>query len=344
MPERIPQSVAIRVPIEAFLAVDHVTPATGKVISVTISKNGAAYGNPAAGATNATETGSGSYYVDLSATDTNTTGPLYVKFSEASIDTGKIHYTVVNAHNAGFDGIPAVAIGSAGALPTWVSSSPSAGQVVQDAPGRLNISVDAVDGTNAYAFDGLIASITPTTITFPSTGSSGAPIDDDGTYGAYSWVDFPEVNESVIPGGPTGTLNQYSILFGTTTRVVNGVTGYVRRGTIQSKLGNTAHGGAGGGLQLERLLATSTTTDEPAAKFTGNGAGAGIETFSVSGPGFYPHSTTNIALYARASNGSGQKAEGGGTSGGLVATGGTGGGHGLVATRGTSGADDVFLT
>ena len=52
--ERIPQSVAIRVTFKAYLASDHATPATGKTIAITISKNGAAFGNPSAGATNAT--------------------------------------------------------------------------------------------------------------------------------------------------------------------------------------------------------------------------------------------------------------------------------------------------
>src|SRR5437868_2886360 len=73
MPERIPASATIRVPLQAYLASDHVTPATGKTIVVTVSKNGAAYANPSAGATNATEIGSGSYYVDLSTTDTGNT-------------------------------------------------------------------------------------------------------------------------------------------------------------------------------------------------------------------------------------------------------------------------------
>lgn len=87
MPETIQQAVAIRVPLQAYLASDHLTPATGKTIAITISKNGAAYGNPSAGATNATEIGSGSYYVDLSTTDTGTAGPLFVKGTEGTIDT-----------------------------------------------------------------------------------------------------------------------------------------------------------------------------------------------------------------------------------------------------------------
>lgn len=94
MPERIPQSATIRVPIQAFLSSDHVTPATGKTIAITISKNGAAYGNPSAGATNAVEIASGSYYVDLSTTDTGTVGPLFVLGSVATVDPVNILYNV----------------------------------------------------------------------------------------------------------------------------------------------------------------------------------------------------------------------------------------------------------
>jgi hypothetical protein len=94
MAERIPQSNAIRVPIQAYLA-GTLTPATGKTIAITISKNGAAYANPAAGATNATEIGSGSYYVDLATTDGNTLGPLLVKGTSATIDTVFVAFDVV---------------------------------------------------------------------------------------------------------------------------------------------------------------------------------------------------------------------------------------------------------
>jgi hypothetical protein len=98
MAEKLPQSVAFTVPLQAYLASDHVSAATGKTIAITISKNKGAYGNPSAGATNATEIGSGSYYVDLSATDTNTVGPLFVKGTEAATDTIIAIYTVVDAN------------------------------------------------------------------------------------------------------------------------------------------------------------------------------------------------------------------------------------------------------
>lgn len=86
MPDRIPQSVTLRVPLQAYLSSDHVSAATGKTIAITISKNGAAYGNPSAGVTNATEIASGSYYVDLSTTDTGTVGPLFVLGTSSGVD------------------------------------------------------------------------------------------------------------------------------------------------------------------------------------------------------------------------------------------------------------------
>lgn len=117
MAERIPQSVAIRVPLQAYLASDHVSPATGKTIAITISKNGAAYGNPSAGATNATAIASGSYYVDLSTTDTGTLGPLFIRGAEGTIDDVITIYNVVNANNAGLAGVPNAAADAAGGLP-----------------------------------------------------------------------------------------------------------------------------------------------------------------------------------------------------------------------------------
>lgn len=118
MPGRIPQSATIRAPLQAYLASDHISPATGVTIAITISKNGAAYGNPSAGATNATEIGSGSYYVDLSGTDTGSTGPLFIKGTSATIDNVIQSYDVVAATNAGFTALPAVAASAVGGLLT----------------------------------------------------------------------------------------------------------------------------------------------------------------------------------------------------------------------------------
>ena len=86
MAERIPNGLTKRVAFRAILASDHFTPATGKTIVITISKNGGAFGNPNAGATNATEISSGFYKVTLDTTDTGTNGPLLIRGAAATID------------------------------------------------------------------------------------------------------------------------------------------------------------------------------------------------------------------------------------------------------------------
>jgi hypothetical protein len=115
--ERIPQSVAYLVVFRAYLSADGKTPATGKTIAMTVSKNGAAFGNPNAGATNATEIASGFYKFTLDTTDTGTAGPLAWRGTHADINDAGDVLTVANAHNAGFDGVPNAAAGANGGVP-----------------------------------------------------------------------------------------------------------------------------------------------------------------------------------------------------------------------------------
>lgn len=81
---------------KAFLASDHISNATGKTIAITISKNGGAFGNPNAGATNATEISAGFYKVALDATDTGTAGHLAIKGTEGTIDDVALVYLVTD--------------------------------------------------------------------------------------------------------------------------------------------------------------------------------------------------------------------------------------------------------
>jgi len=97
----IPQSTAWNAPLQAYLSTDHISPATGKTIAITISKNGAAYGNPSGGATNATEIASGSYYVGLTTTDTGTLGPLFVLGTSTGVDNVVLILNVVSATTGG---------------------------------------------------------------------------------------------------------------------------------------------------------------------------------------------------------------------------------------------------
>ncbi len=103
MAERTPQALARRVLLKAYLCSDGITPATGKTLTVTISKNGGAFGNPSAGATAASEIGNGWYYVDLSTTDFGTMGPVIVRGTGSGVDDVEREFEVVDAHNAGFD-------------------------------------------------------------------------------------------------------------------------------------------------------------------------------------------------------------------------------------------------
>lgn len=124
--------MAKRVALKAYLT-GTTTPATGKTVAITISKNGGAYANPSAGTTNATEISNGSYYVDLSTTDTGTLGPLMVLGVVSGIDNIDAIFTVADAHNAGFDGVPSATAAASGGLPTVGSSSgqlnPSGGKI-----------------------------------------------------------------------------------------------------------------------------------------------------------------------------------------------------------------------
>lgn len=156
--ERIPQSVIKRVALAAYSSTDHVTAATGKTIAVTISKNGAAFGNPSGGATNATEIASGWYYVDLSTTDTGTTGPLIVLGTAATVDPVQIAFAVVDSHNAGFDGVPSVTAGANGGLPLGDAS----GRVTL-APSQLFVKKNTQLSSFEFVMYSSTDHVTPTT-------------------------------------------------------------------------------------------------------------------------------------------------------------------------------------
>lgn len=152
MTERIPQSTAKLIVFKAYLASDHTSEATGKTIAITISKNGGAFGNPNAGATNATEISSGWYKVTLDTTDTNTLGPLAIRGAVATIDDFGALLEVAKATNAGFTALPDAAAEAAGGLYT---RGTGAGQINQDANGRVDANAKAWAGTATTLTSGL---------------------------------------------------------------------------------------------------------------------------------------------------------------------------------------------
>lgn len=103
----IAQSTSFVHVFKAYLSSDHVTEATGKTIAITISKAGGAFGNPNAGATNATEISSGWYKVTLDTTDTGTLGILAIRGAVATIDDFGDRLLVVSATTGGLANLDA---------------------------------------------------------------------------------------------------------------------------------------------------------------------------------------------------------------------------------------------
>jgi len=83
---QIAQATAYTVMLKVVLSADHFTAATGKTVAIKLSKDGGAFADPHAGATNATEVSSGWYKVALDQTDTATLGDLVVRGTAASCD------------------------------------------------------------------------------------------------------------------------------------------------------------------------------------------------------------------------------------------------------------------
>lgn len=164
MTERIPQSTAFLVVFKAYLASDHVSEATGKTIAITISKNGGAFGNPNAGATNATEISSGWYKVSLDTTDTGTLGPLAVRGAVATIDDVGILLDVVSATSGGYTNLDA-AVSAVKAKTDNLPSDPADESLIIAATDALATSIAALNNvsvnqilttqmTESYAADG----------------------------------------------------------------------------------------------------------------------------------------------------------------------------------------------
>lgn len=143
---QLAQSTSRVVMFKAHLATDHVTPATGKTIAVVISKNGGAFGNPNAGATNATEVSAGWYKVTLDTTDTDTIGDLIVRGTEATIDPAETVGQVVVTPAAALTAYdpPTNAEMEARTIASANYATASALQTVDDEVGAIDTVVDAI--------------------------------------------------------------------------------------------------------------------------------------------------------------------------------------------------------
>lgn len=137
---------------------DHISGKTGLSPTVTLSKNGAAFAAPSGAIT---EIANGWYKVAGNATDTGTLGPLLLHASATGADPSDVVYEVVgiDVHDSvrmGQTALPNANAEAAGGLYTRGSG---AGQIRQDANGRIDTNAKAVaDSAVASATSGYFPS------------------------------------------------------------------------------------------------------------------------------------------------------------------------------------------
>jgi hypothetical protein len=265
MTERIPQSTSKLVVFKAYLASDHTSEATGKTIAITISKNGGAFGNPNAGATNATEISSGWYKVTLDTTDTGTLGPLAVRGAVATVDDVGILLEVVSATSGGYTNLDA-AVTSRMATYTQPTGFLSATFPAGTVANTTNITAGTVTtATNVTTVNGLAANvITATSI-------------------AADAITDAKVAADVTIASVTGSVGSVTGAVGSVTGAVGSVTGNVGgnvTGSVGSVVGLTA---SNLDAAVSSRLATAGYTAPDNASVTAIKAKTDSLTFTVAG-------------------------------------------------------------
>lgn len=187
------------------LSSDHITGATGKVPTVTISKDGGAFAAPAGAVS---EIGNGWYALAANSTDRNTLGDFALHATAAGCDPLDREYAIVaydpfNAANLGLTGLPAID-GSNRVLlqPTQtgvtIPTVTNTGQINGQTPPLHwgTLSIDSVDGgvkVHSYATgqDPVTLVWTNTSaFTSPVTGSAAAKLNAAGAAGDPLAIDL----------------------------------------------------------------------------------------------------------------------------------------------------------
>ncbi len=132
------------------LSTDHITGATGKTVTVTISKNGGAFASPSGAVS---EIANGWYQVAGNATDSNTSGSLILHATASGCDPADKEFEVQgfdpdDAVHLGLSALPNVASGSAGAIPT---TGTGANQINVDGAGAVDANTKKWAGTAVAA-------------------------------------------------------------------------------------------------------------------------------------------------------------------------------------------------
>jgi hypothetical protein len=260
-----PQSTSYIVTLPMYLASDHITEA-GSALSptVTISKNGAAYANPSAGASTATSVGNNVYKFTLTTTDTNTLGDLWVRFTEATCDPIQRMLVIVKATNGGLTALPDTAVTTNASLLT----SGTGTDQVQVSAGVVSSNASQIGGVSAT---GVLVSTGVGSTAFLANAPTGG-----GGTGANPVTITIQTTSSVAIQGATVTAWKNGLIEGTLATNVSGVSvlsldngTYSIVVTANGYLGNTASLVVSGTTSQTYQLTAITITPSPSGGVTG---------------------------------------------------------------------------
>ncbi len=157
-----------RFPIYLVDATDGITPETGEAGGQPqVSKAGGAWANTTA---TLTAIGNGSYYVELTAAEINTVGLLMVRYKSANTAEFSAPGVVynINIYDAVRAGLTALPNANAAALGGLFTRGTGAGQINQDANGRIDVNLAAWLGS---APSGLTSGNVPANVTLMQANS-----------------------------------------------------------------------------------------------------------------------------------------------------------------------------
>ena len=146
------------------LASDHITGATGKSPTVTISKNGGAFATPAG---SVSEIGSGIYALSANATDANTLGPLLLHATASGCDPRDDTFDVVNYNPASVHPYSPPTTATFGTVTALDLIKRALDDIGVYSPGETLSAADAQDGLRRL--NGMVSSWATQPLTIPAT-------------------------------------------------------------------------------------------------------------------------------------------------------------------------------
>ena len=150
-----------------ILSSDHISNATGKTLTVTISKNGGAFASPS-GAIG--EVGNGIYEIAANATDSNTLGVLQIYATATGCDPYNDSCPVVafnpySATNLGLSALPTASPAASGGL---ITVGTGAGQITPDGAGNMYVSNGTGTGQVSLSSGKVLLQATQAGVTIPT--------------------------------------------------------------------------------------------------------------------------------------------------------------------------------